>query len=933
MVCTRAARRYSSAPMAHGKSDKAPTKVRGIRADESASIHPLEFEVQPQSAQPHTGHINERVASLASGCLSRPRLFAVDRPTRCYLLRAPQGYGKTVAMAQYWADHRQACAAAAWVSIKECRRDLRLLADCICAQLSATYEAGGQHTPPPLPRESPRSLYDLATWLWETKDRLGSKVLICFDDLEFDLHSIDDIEAFMLATPAEVEFIAASSADIGFARMKARRETHELRHDALAFTFDEAKAIAVAGERRAVSEAEIYSLWKRTQGWPEIFCLLMYTASERRSTGRLIADRITGVDIDLDKYFRSTILNSLPDDALKFCVCASILGSVTSEYFNHVFHRNDAAYFIDKLSTEQMLFQPLDRSQTAYEFHPLLREFLEHRFSVEYRGLKPNLLARAAQWQRQNNNSRESINLSLRAGENESAVDVASENMMDIALREGEIDQIQFWQGSFSAAVVSGAPTIALGLAWAQIFSHDHRRAGGLLADLRTADLGGLDQQIRRQIECWSALIAAIGEATGDNLSESRRQCEAWMKVYDEADLVSKGAVLTCLCFLAASEHRFDDLRTLFLEASSVNNIADHRYALGWLHSAMILAELSRGDMRAGSTLLRKVRDDENAQINTTPFSVNLLNTLELELQYEANQLDGIETRVDESLDFVRQHGVVDFTFSAYRTAAAIARRNGNPKRAVELLQEMRVIAGEFGFFRLDFLARLALADMFVVESAEQATSILPSRSHSILLTTHGPYLRARQSLTEARIAARQGKFHLSNRFANIALDHARRLELGRLEVAALLCAAVACAGTGRAPLSEQRVADAIDIASRLGCYRTLLDERWHLEALGSISTPLLNLIPREEELGRREPAPGDHRVRSPRSETSVALTRKELAMLQKIREGLSNRDIAIAHRISEDTVKWHIRNLFSKLKVKNRVQALLESEKLGILQ
>ena len=88
--------------------------------------------------------------------------------------------------------------------------------------------------------------------------------------------------------------------------------------------------------------------------------------------------------------------------------------------------------------------------------------------------------------------------------------------------------------------------------------------------------------------------------------------------------------------------------------------------------------------MRAGAALLRKARDDDTAQINTTPFSVNLLNTLELELQYEANQLDGLETRVDEILNFARQHGIVDFTFSAYRTAAAIVRRNGDLKGAVE---------------------------------------------------------------------------------------------------------------------------------------------------------------------------------------------------------------------------------------------------------
>src|SRR3546814_4009536 len=54
---------------------------------------------------------------------------------------------------------------------------------------------------------------------------------------------------------------------------------------------------------------------------------------------------------------------------------------------------------------------------------------------------------------------------------------------------------------------------------------------------------------------------------------------------------------------------------------------------------------------------------------------------------------------------------------------------------------------------------------------------------------------------------------------------------------------------------------------------------------------------------------------------------RKELAILQKIKEGLSNREIALKHRISEDTVKWHVHNIFSTFGVKNRVQAILRSE------
>lgn len=835
-------------------------------------------------------------------------------------------------MAQCWLDHRRVHRAAAWVSIRDCRGDLRIAAERIGEQLSPTRDAVGRGAPPVPARNRPSSLDELADRLWETRNTPGSRVLICFDDIEFDPRSMDSIEDFMLAAPAETRFVAATSADAGFARMKARHEIRELRAETLAFTLDEAKAIAHAGQSPLLTKSEAHALWGRTQGWPAIFQLLIQAASDSRSsTDRLVIDRITGRDSDLEKYFNGDFLNSLDDDLLEFCIGASILGDVSAEYFNYVFHRTDAASYIDKLAVDRMLLQPVDRTQTAYRFHPLLREFLEHRFSVRHGEAKSKLLARAAGWQRQNSNSRESISLSLRAGENDSAAEVASENMMDLALRQGEIDQIQSWQGSFSDAVVAGTPTIALGLAWAQIFSHDHKRATGLLADLRAVDLGAFDLHTRRQMECWRDLIAAIGEATNDDFTESRRQCEVWLESYRDADLVCKGAILTCLCFIATSEHRFDDQRALCLEASSANNISHHRYALGWLHSATIFAELSRGDMYAAADLLGKARNDDNARIDSTPFSANLLNTLELELGYETGRLDGIETRVDEILDFARRHGVVDFTFSAYRTAAAIARRNGDLNAAVALLQEMRVTAEEFGFARLDALARLELADLLAATNPEAATALLPGRNDPVFLSSHSPYLRARQSLTEARIAARQEKFHLAGRLANVALGHARRSELGRLEISALLCGAVAYAATEREAVAGQRATDAVQIASRLGCHRTLLDERWHLETLGSVSAPLLDLIPNEGELGRPETRPGDRRARLPGGPGAVVLTRKELAMLQKIREGCSNREIALKYLISEDTVKWHVRNIFTKLEVKNRVQAILKAEQMGL--
>src|SRR3546814_8587519 len=95
--------------------------------------------------------------------------------------------------------------------------------------------------------------------------------------------------------------------------------------------------------------------------------------------------------------------------------------------------------------------------------------------------------------------------------------------MIDIALRQGEVDQIQLWRRSVSEAVSD--PTIMVGSAWAQIFIHDQKQAAALLTELRALSAGLSDETARRRTKLWCDLVAAIGEENSYNLAESKRQC------------------------------------------------------------------------------------------------------------------------------------------------------------------------------------------------------------------------------------------------------------------------------------------------------------------------------------------------------------------------------------------------------------------------
>ena len=63
-----------------------------------------------------------------------------------------------------------------------------------------------------------------------------------------------------------------------------------------------------------------------------------------------------------------------------------------------------------------------------------------------------------------------------------------------------------------------------------------------------------------------------------------------------------------------------------------------------------------------------------------------------------------------------------------------------------------------------------------------------------------------------------------------------------------------------------------------------------------------------------------------------VPLPERELQVLQPLAHGLSNREIADSLVITEETVKNHVSSLIDKLGVRDRTQAVLKAQELGLI-
>jgi DNA-binding NarL/FixJ family response regulator len=97
------------------------------------------------------------------------------------------------------------------------------------------------------------------------------------------------------------------------------------------------------------------------------------------------------------------------------------------------------------------------------------------------------------------------------------------------------------------------------------------------------------------------------------------------------------------------------------------------------------------------------------------------------------------------------------------------------------------------------------------------------------------------------------------------------------------------------------------------------------------VRTELLQTI-RDVLAGQRHIAPA-MAARLAEHTPRTTLSERELQVLQLVAKGLRNKEIGAALDIAEDTVKIHIKNIFGKLEVIDRTQAVVAASQRGFIQ
>jgi LuxR family maltose regulon positive regulatory protein len=182
---------------------------------------------------------------------------------------------------------------------------------------------------------------------------------------------------------------------------------------------------------------------------------------------------------------------------------------------------------------------------------------------------------------------------------------------------------------------------------------------------------------------------------------------------------------------------------------------------------------------------------------------------------------------------------------------------------------------------------------------------------------------------TYARVLLAQGKYGDAERLLKnmeAFVSEERRL---RKLITIQLLGALTLEAQGQRQPALRKVERALHLASPQGYRRAFLDE----------GSGLAGLLP-----AVRSTAPGfvdelllsvssQDRLTPPVAEPVNPLTERELEVLRLVAQGLSNRAIAERLVVTVGTVKKHLNNIFSKLYVSSRTQAVAKGRELGLLK
>ncbi len=846
------------------------------------------------------------------------------------LVSAPAGFGKTTLLAEWLG----ATGRTAWFSIDADDNDPAVFWAYVFAALQSVEPAVGR-TAASILGSSAGSVEPALASLLNDLDTLEDGIVLVLDDYHLiDSTDIHEQLTFLLEhLPRQVHLVIGSRADppLPLPRLRARGELVEVRAADLRFTADEAVSYFNDTMGLSLAAGDVDALAARTEGWIAALQLAALSLDGRDDVAAFV-ENFTGDDRFVVDYLAEEVLDRQPEAIRQFLLHTSILKRLTGSLCDAVTEGDSGKATLDALDRANLFLVALDDRRSWYRYHHLFAEVLHARLLDEEPEVVPELHRRASAWYEHQGDRPEAIAHAIQ-GHDFLRVAELVERAAPSMRRARQETTLRRWLEAIPEEVFDARPVLRLSLVGARMASGDPASAESLLerleARLDPAALAApapvvydVDEFARlpAQMAIYRAALALVAGDLPGTIAHAQRA----LALTDPSDHLGRGSASALVGLahwtigdLSVARDRYAEALRAFIDADYLPDVlavslglADIQLAQGRLGDAAQTFE-------AGLGLAR----DHPGLRGAADMHVGIS-----EVMLERNDLAGAEHHLQASRALGDHAGLPQHAYR-WRVAAARQRQaEGDDRAALVLLDEAEPVYNtDFSPSVQPIHARKARVH---VRLGDLSVAMQWAAHHHLSAGDELSYVREFEHITLARILLARGDvdaLDLVNRLLGAAEEGGRN----RSVIELLVLRSLAHGARGDRHQSIAALEEALLRAEPEGYVRVFADE-------GPAMTALLHAVSARGAAGRHAQrvlsAAGAGTTVGPTGQTLVEeLSSRELDVLRLLRSELSGPDIARELLVSLNTMRTHTKNIYTKLGVTSRREAVRRADELGL--
>lgn len=865
--------------------------------------------------------------------LVRARLSLVDdrfRDRSVIVVQAPPGFGKTSLLGQWRREYLARGAAVAWVSA-DAGKDLQRFLQCLvqAVRFGCVRPAFGR-----LLLETqgtkPGELEGVTAWLAEVAQTSLDMVLVVDEAERLAPGNFAALAYVMHNAPPNLQVVvgARGGIDAAIADLVAYGHALSLGAEDLRFRLDETMVLVRERCGEKIDADQAARLHELSEGWP-LGLQIMLAALEKGGDIRATIASLAREEGGNAEHFVGGLLANLAVDDVDFLSRISCLDLVHPDLCIAMTGSATARETLARLIRDTPVFVVGDGSEWV-RLHNLVRDALRSRLAAYSETEREALHQSAMRWLADHGMIQEAARHAYAAGRNEIAYDLAEQCLYD-TVTQGYQETVLRWLELLPDAVLLARPKLRLAAAWALALSERHGEAEALVRDI--LEDPGADASLR--YEC--ALIASGAAYYADRMDRCIELFEPWMAVApprrDPRLLQMHANRQAVMAILAGDPAR---ARRYIQTVPHGDFGKGYSYGVRWGNFITGLSYLWEGQGVLGEEVLRPALGSADADLGRRHPLACMIASLLAAAVYERDRVDEAAELLANRLDVLERVGTPETALLGYRTAARIAAAKGVEHRALDLLEVMYAVGvarnlprlcvaslGEqvrmhAGRFRSETCRALVLRiDEIVAAHARAEEPIWRYSVQLLQQLAHAHALMADQDWSAAEHALAQA----------LILAESVRLGRWRIEIMALRALAIERIGENGKPM----LLEAMNLAQTFSLSRTFVDAHpaladWVRRTADEDGTG------HKIQMARTARPVPERSSSAPRAVPSMVLTPKEREVLEHLARNLSNKEIAQAMEVGEETVKWHLKNLFGKLDAGTRKHVVRRAQLLGLL-